>query len=333
MSPSASFGDDGSAEYEPTMSPGAFQAAMAAGMAAQGAPAAAPKQEESRVHHPDVTPHHSAASAVHEHSRDLPVLSIGSTGAASQDKLPTLSSVASNSAASMPAAFRPAVSASCRSEDASCRYQGADATPTSKPTQAAGTATSQAAVEEAAEDPASPCAEPSSHGMADSIRAVLNTCSLPSATGNEDSCKLTEPSHAGMKHALLETAISVIPKEIAQGQTPDTHATAECEPASTQLAEIADASGQADDSELSTAVQPAVDGAESAPPQPSSHAGKAANSRAASTATSAAADKGLFSAVSKRPAEVCNLTLCSSTKALPNHGTSNKWHDDMCICP
>lgn len=327
MSPSASFGDnDGLAGYEPTMSPGAFQAAMAAGiLAAQGATAAGPRQAESRVCQPDATPQRSTASAFREANRELPVPSTVRTGAGPQDNPPTPSSVASNSAVSLPVS-RPDLSASFSSADAASRCQAATATPVSKPTEAAGIAISLEAAEEAAEDPASPSAEMSTNASADSVRAELHTVNASLATDEADSCKPPEPSHASLKLAQAqphgsETVTSVPSRETAHSQTPGTPTTAGTEPASTQLAEIA--SGQADDSELSTAVKPAADDAESAPPLPAAHVNKGADSHTASTATNAG-NKSLFSAVSKRPAEVGNMTLCSPAKAWPGHRPINR---------
>lgn len=321
MSPSASFGgDDGSAGYEPTMSPGAFQAAMAAGiLAAQGVPAAAPKQEGSRVLQSAVSPQHNGAAAGHEHNREPPVPSTVVVAAGPHDNPPTPSSVASNSAASMPA-FMPDVSASFTSAEGASKCHGASATPTSKQTEEAGTAISKAAAKAAAEDPASPRAELSSNNMADSLSAALNISSLPSLKDEADSSKHKEvniDSATRDPAQLLKTATSILPRESAQRQTADTHATIQHEPASTQLAGTAGASSRDDVSELSAAVQPLADGAESAPPLSASHAGH----------------KGLFSAVSKRPAEVCNLTLSFFTKAVPDCEPSSKWHEQTCPCP
>lgn len=340
MSPSASFGgDDGSAGYEPTMSPRAFQAAMAAGiLAAQGVPAAGPKQEGNRVLQPAVSSQRNAAAAVYEHSEEAPVPSTVAAGAGRQDHPPTPSSVASNSAASMPA-IRPDVSASFTSAEGASSCHGASATPTSKQTEEAGTAISKAAAVEAAEDPASPRAELSSNSLADSLSAALNASSLASSTDEADSCKHKEANLASAKHdpaQLLKTATSILPREVAQSQTADSHAAIEHEPASTQLFGIAGASTREDASELSAAAQPAADGAESAPPLPASHADKGADSRAAAAATNAVAagHKGLFSAVSKRPAEVRNLTASSSPKlCLPGYGPSSNWNERICPCP
>ena len=319
MSPSASFGDnDGSAGYEPTMSPGAFQAAMAAGiLAAQGVPAAAPKQDESSVYQPGGTTQHSPASAVHAVSREMPVPSTVRTGAGP----PTPSSVASNSAVSMPVS-RPDLAASLNSADASSRCQAVTETPVSKQMAAVGIASSQEAVEEAAiaaEDPASPSAAMSTNALADGIHAKLHPVDAPSATDEADSCNPMEPSHASLQHAQPPEAVPSVPlREAAHSQTSGTSRTDDSEPASTQLAEIAAASSLADDSELS--VQPAAtaaaDGAESAPPLPPSHANRGTDSHQASAAisTGAASSKSLFSVVSKRPAEVRNITLCSPAR-------------------
>ena len=78
-------------------------------------------------------------------------------------------------------------------------------------------------------------------------------------------------------------------------------------PASMQMAEIGEVTGLADGSALS--VKPAAaaaKGAQSAPPLPASQPSERADSCKASAATSvgAASSKSLFSAVSKRPAEV-----------------------------
>ena len=311
MSPSASFGDnDGAAGYEPTMSPGAFQAAMAAGiLAAQGVPAAAPKQEGSRVCQPGDSTQHSPATTVHEISREVLVPSAVRTGAGPQDNPPTPSSVASNSAVSMPLS-RPDLAASFNSADASTRCHPASETPISKQTQASGIAGSWAAAVEAvegAEDPASPSAAMSSNALVDGVHAELHTVNAHSKTDEADFCKPKEPSHFSLEHAQAESpeAVAAV-REAAHNQTPGTSRTDDSKPASTQLAEIAEASGLADDSQMS--VHPAAaDDAESAPPIPASHANKGP----AASSAGAASSKILFSAVSKRPAEVRNITLCS----------------------
>lgn len=308
MSPSASFGDnDGSAGYEPTMSPGAFQAAMAAGiLAAQGVPLADPRQEKSRVCQPSDTTQHSADLAAQE----IPVPSIIRTGVGLQDNPPTPSSVASNSAVSMPSA-RPGPVVSFNSADVSSRCQAARETPVSKQTGAAGIASSQEAAEEAAvaavEDPASPSAAMSTNALADGVHAELHM--VNAASDDADSCNPTEHSHASMEPAQAQLPASVPLREAAHSQTPSTR-TVDCEPASTQLAEIAEVSGLTDGSELS--VKPAAaDDAESAPPLPARQASERAGSCQAPAATSvgAASSKSLFSAVSKRPAEVCKPKL------------------------
>ena len=193
MSPSASFGDnDGSVGYEPTMSPGAFQAAMAAGiLAAQGVPSANLKQEDSRGCQPSSATQHSADSAAQE----TPMLSIVRSGVGLQHNPPTPSSVASNSAVSMPAS-RPGPAASFNSADASSRWQAANETPVSKQTGAVDAAGGQEAAEQAAvgaaEDPASPSAAVSTNALAAGVHEVT----APSATDQAESCKPIEPSHA-----------------------------------------------------------------------------------------------------------------------------------------
>ena len=328
MSPSASFGDnDGSAGYEPTMSPGAFQAAMAAGiLAAQGTPAAAPKHEGSRVRQPGNSTQHSPAATVHEVDREMPVPSTVRTGVGAQDNPRTPSSVASSSAVNMPMS-RPDWAASFSSADASSRRQAATEMPISKHTEAVGIAGSRGAVEEAAEgaeDPASPSAAMSTNALADGVDAEVHLVNAPSATDEADCCKPAKPGHASLDCAQAqspEALAAVSLRGPAHSRTPGTSRTVDGEPASTQLAEIAEASGLADDSQLSQ--QPAAaDDAESAPPIPGSHAIKGAQSLQASAGSSAgaASSKSLFSAVSKRPAEVCNLALCSPAKAHPGLG-------------
>lgn len=306
MSPSASFGDnDGSAGYEPTMSPGAFQAAMAAGiLAAQDIPSTDPKQKDSRVCQPSDTTQHSAASAVHE----VPVLSIIRTGMGLQDNPPTPSSVASNSAVSMPAS-RPGPAASFSSADASSRCQPASETPVSKQTGADDIAGGQETAEQAAEDPASPSAAMSSNALADDLQAELHR-NTPSETDEADSRDPAEPRHARLKQAqaqLPESAASVRLRETAQSETPGTE-TVDSKPASKQMAEIAVVSGLADGSEQSVTPAAAADDAESALPMPAGQPSEKADSCQASATMSvgAANSKSLFSAVSKRPAEVCN---------------------------
>ena len=319
MSPSASFGDnDGSAGYEPTMSPGAFQAAMAAGiLAAQGVPVAAPKHEGSRVCQPGNSTQHSPATTVHEISREMPVPSTVRTGAGPQDNPPTPSSVASNSAVNMPLS-RPDLAASFDSADASTRSHPASETPVSKQTQAIGTAGSWAAAEEAAvraEDPASPSAAMSSNALADGVHAELHTMNAPSTSNEADSCTLTEPRSISLEYAQAESpeaGATVHFREAAHNQTPGTSRTVDSEPGSTQLAEIAEASGVVDDSQLSM-QSAAADDAESAPPITASH-GPHSYQASASSSAGAANSKSLFSAVSKRPAEVCYIPLRSPAK-------------------
>ena len=325
MSPSASFGDnDGSAGYEPTMSPGAFQAVMAAGiLAAQGVPSAATKQEGSGVCQPGDSTKHSPAATIHEVSREpVPVPSTVRTGADPQDNPPTPSSVASNSALSMPVS-RPDLAASFNAADASGRRQAATGTPISKQTEAVGIAGSPEAAEAAAvgaEDPACPSAATSTNALVDGVHAEVQTLNAPSATDEADSCKPTRPSHASLECAQAQPpeAVAAVPlREAAHNQTPGTSRTADSQPASTQLAEIARASDLADDSQVSVQPAAAAEDAESALPMPASHANKGAHSYQASAASSAGApsSKSLFSAVSKRPAEVCNIALCSPAKA------------------
>ena len=301
------------------MSPGAFQAAMAAGiLAAQGVQSADPKQEDSRGCQPSGTTQHSAASAVQE----VPVFSIVRTDVGLQDNPPTPSSVASNSAMSMPAA-RPGPSASFNSADASSRCQAASETPVSKQTGAVGIVTGQEAADQAAvgaaEDPASPSAAMSTNVMADGVHAELHLVTAPSVTDEADSRKLAELSHASLKHAqaqLPEPAASAPLREAAHSETPSTKPV-DSKPASTQMAEIAEVSGPAAGSELSVKPAGAADDAESASPLPAGQPSERAVSCQASAATSvgAAGSKSLFSAVSKRPAEVRNQTNSASAEA------------------
>ena len=305
MSPSASFGEnDGSAGYEPTMSPGAFQAAMAAGiLAAQGVSAAGSRHSANQL---GDTPQVIDNAAGDQHEAKAPVPSTVRKGNEALNELLTPSSVASNSAVSLPAS-KPDVSAGL---DASTAPQAA-ATPVSKQTGAVDSAVSPAAADECAEDPASPAAGMSTSAAASSASAGPQASKMSFAEDQADSIRALEHSLASLDPGpgqLPEIGTSVGLNDAAPSPTAsDTQEMADSEPASTQLAEIADASSQAE--ALSTAVQPAAHDDESAPQPAASQFVRLADSHTASgsVSTAAASSKGLCSAVSKRPAEVSTI--------------------------
>ena len=311
MSPSASFGEtDGSAGYEPTMSPGAFQAAMAAGiLAAQGLPAAAPKHSTNQS---DDTAQRIASVANDGHSAEVPMPSTVRKGNEPLNEPLTPSSVASNSAVSLPV-FKPDLSAGL-ADSSTAPQAAAAATPVSKQTGTVDSAVSPAAADGGAEDPASPAAGMSTNAAASSASAGPRTYKVSVAEDQADSTGAIERSPIRVVPGpaqLPDASTSASFNETAPSPASDSHKAADSQPASTQLAEIADASSQAD--ALSTAVQPTADDAESAPQPAVSQSVRLADSHSTpeSVNTAAASSKGLFSAVSKRPAEVrCQPRVC-----------------------
>ena len=328
MSPSASFGEtDTSAGYEPTMSPGAFQAAMAAGiLAAQGVPPSQPTPEDSNAQQPG---HSSqlqlAGDADGQDSTVEPLAGPVDVQHRVFNEPNTPSSVASNSAVSLPVS-QPGLSAAHESVTASTTGSAAFATPVSKPTQISSTTVTHDAAEEGAPDPASPSAGASTTAAGIDSGAVSHAHKASSPADNADSDEATDSSRPDISvtetqqpgsnrfaslHEAAVSPASVSPKA------------ATSEPDSTRLAEVADASGQAE--ALSTASQSIKDNAQSV--LAVSQSKRSADSQAASSVrhAPAAASKSLFATISKRPAEV-SKTLQSTyeCKITCSHPTAGR---------
>jgi len=299
MSPSASFGEnDVSGGYEPTMSPGAFQAAMAAGILAAQGPACTKSQEAAYASLD--TPQNSGTGAVALDTATTPAARPDRTVAETTEASFTPSSIASNSVASA----KPDLAASYDSAAVPVLH-AASATPASKATAIADSAVSTAKAEAG-----------SPGGMSTNVHhdspSENSVAGMHAEAESESWSDQTRQADNKVQHSELVPAMPPSTDDVSPSAL-DIESIVNSEPASTQMAEIAEASDQAQSSapgtELTSGVLPAdaeLSAAASAGPSVA-----AADSTAEPSASSAAATagKGLFSAVSKRPAEVCGISI------------------------
>jgi hypothetical protein len=305
MSPSASFGDtDAAGGYEPTMSPGAFQAAMAAGiLAAQGS---APNSNQQAAYASLDTPQNSGTAAAALVLATEPVAD-SRMGPVEAREGGTPSSIASNSVASS----KPNLAAGFDSAAVSRQHAVDPVTPVSKATLIADSAVSKTHA-----DAGSPAAE-STNAVDDSISQSPEAASKVSAEAEADIVPQSEQKTLRDDVTLqsqLSAAAAPSDADSTSTTAADVASAANGEPASTQMAEIAEVSDQAQTSamgtELTSAEQPVGAQLSSA-----TSVGSAVTTAVTSTELSASLanerpGKSLFSAVSKRPAEVS--CMCSS---------------------
>ncbi len=300
MSPSASFGDtDAAGGYEPTMSPGAFQAAMAAGiLAAQGS---APNSNQQAAYASLDTPQNSGTAAAALVMATEPVAGSRVRPVETQEGPFTPSSIASNSVASS----KPNLAAGFDSAAVSRQHAADPATPVSKATLIADSAVSKTYA-----DAGSPAAE-STNAVHNSISPTPEAASQASAEAEANDVPQSGQKPLrddGTLQSQRPAAAAPSDADSTSTAAADVASAANSEPASTQMAEIAEVSDQAQTSamgtELTSVEQPADAQLSSA-----TSAGPAVVTAVTSPELSASpADerygKSLFSAVSKRPAEV-----------------------------
>lgn len=300
MSPSASFGDtDAAGGYEPTMSPGAFQAAMAAGiLAAQGS---APNSNQQAAYASLDTPQNSGTAAAALVMATEPVAGSRVRPVETQEGPFTPSSIASNSVASS----KPNLAAGFDSAAVSRQHAADPATPVSKATLIADSAVSKTYA-----DAGSPAAE-STNAVHNSISPTPEAASQASAEAEANDVPQSGQKPLrddGTLQSQRPAAAAASDADSTSTAAADVASAANSEPASTQMAEIAEVSDQAQTSamgtELTSVEQPADAQLSSA-----TSAGPAVVTAVTSPELSASpADerygKSLFSAVSKRPAEV-----------------------------
>ncbi|KAL0055371.1 hypothetical protein WJX82_011399 [Trebouxia sp. C0006] len=299
MSPSASFGDtDAAGGYEPTMSPGAFQAAMAAGiLAAQGS---APNSNQQAAYASLDTPQNSGTAAAALVMATEPVAGSRVRPVETQEGPFTPSSIASNSVASS----KPNLAAGFDSAAVSRQHASDPATPVSKATLIADSAVSKTYA-----DAGSPAAE-STNAVHNSISPTPEAASQASAEAEANDVPQSGQKPLrddGTLQSQRPAAAAASDADSTGTAAADVASAANSEPASTQMAEIAEVSDQAQTSamgtELTSVEQPADAQLSSA-----TSAGPAVVTAVTSPELSASpADerygKSLFSAVSKRPAE------------------------------
>ena len=291
MSPSASFGDN-DCGYEPTMSPGAFQAAMAAGLLA----ALPAKQSKEQEVGPPVL-QDTAADAVLTGTAAAP--SPDEKVESAQD-----ASIASNSIASA----KLGLLSTC---DSTAAAQASPTTPASK-----ATCIGDSADQGTAADPASPAA--STNAAQDSSGDAVSRPAAQRATLQPEAEAVSmSPQNSADTSTAEQSKGLACHSPTGSGAGPPTvgaHSATHAKLASSQMAEIAAASDQAQSSavgpEVDSAVSPAAEAevgtAVSALPTSAGCAVPEASGVAttsASTAAAVTAGKGLFSAT-KRPAEV-----------------------------
>ncbi|DBA97191.1 TPA: hypothetical protein ACH3X1_014950 [Trebouxia sp. C0004] len=296
MSPSASFGDtDAAGGYEPTMSPGAFQAAMAAGILAAQGPA--PNSNQQAVCAPLDTPQNRGTAAL--------VMATELVGGSrmrpveAQEGPFTPSSIASNSVASN----KPDLAGSFDSAAVS-RQHAVEPAPVSKATLIADSAVSKTGV-----DAGSPVAE-STNAVHDSISQSPGAASKLSAEVEGDIAPQSEQKtlrDSATLQSQLPAAAAPSDADSTSTAAADVASRADGEPASTQMAEIAEVSDQTQTSALGTELTSAEQLAD-AQLSSATSLGPAISIAVTSPELSASpADarpgKSLFSAVLKRPAE------------------------------
>ncbi len=300
MSPSASFGDnDAAGSYEPTMSPGAFQAAMAAGILAAQGPA--PNSNRQAAYASLDTPQNSGTAAAALVMAIEPVAGSRMRPVETQEGPFTPSSIASNSVASS----KPNLAAGIDSAAVRRQHAVDPATPVSKATLIADSAVSRIRA-----DAGSPAAE-STNAVHDSISQSPEAASKLNAEVEADVAPQAEQktlSGKGTVQSQPPAAAAPSDTDSTGTAAADVASAANSEPASTQMAEIVEVSGQAQTSamgtELSSAEQPADAQLSSA-----TSAGPAVTTAITSSELRASpaderSGKSLFSVVSKRPAEV-----------------------------
>jgi len=298
MSPSASFGDtDAAGGYEPTMSPGAFQAAMAAGILAAQGPA--PNSNQQAAYASLDTPQNSGTAAAAVVMATKPVASSRMRPAEAQEGPFTPSSIASNSVASS----KPNLAAGVDSAAVSRQHAVDPATPVSKATLIADSAVSRIRA-----DAGSPAAE-STTAIHDSISQSPEAASQASAEAEANVAPQSEQKTL-TDNVTLQSQLPAVAASSDVDSTStaaaDVASAANGEPASTQMAEIAEVSDQPQTSALGTELTSAE--------QPADAQLSSATSVGPTTAVTSSelstcpADerpgKSLSSAVSKRPAEV-----------------------------
>ncbi len=300
MSPSASFGDnDAAGSYEPTMSPGAFQAAMAAGILAAQGPA--PNSNQQAAYASLDTPQNSGTAAAALVMAIEPGAGSRMRPVETQEGPFTTSSIASNSVASS----KPNLAAGIDSAAVRRQHAVDPATPISKATLIADSAVSRIRA-----DAGSPAAESANAGC-DSISQSAEAASKLNAEVEADVAPQAEQktlSGNGTVQSQPPAAAAPSDADSTGTAAADVASAANSEPASTQMAEIVEVSGQAQTSamgtELSSAEQPADAQLSSA-----TSAGPAVTTAVTSSELRASpaverSGKSLFSVVSKRPAEV-----------------------------
>ena len=305
-SPSASFGDtDAAGGYEPTMSPGAFQAAMAAGILAAQGPATNSNQQAA--HAPLDTPQNSGTAAAAWVMAIEPVASSRMRPVEAHEGPFTPSSIASNSVASS----KPNLAAGFDSAAVSRQHAVDPATPVSKATLIADSAVSRTGA-----DAGSPAAE-STNAVHDSISQSPEAASMVSAEAEADVAPQSEQK-TSRDNVTLQSQLSAAaaPSDAASTSTAaaDVASAATGEPASTQMAEIAEVSDQAQTSasgtELTSVEQPADAQLSSAISVGPAITNTVTSPELSTSPADARPGKSLFSAVSKRPAEVS--CVCSA---------------------
>ena len=306
MSPSASFGDtDAAGGYEPTMSPGAFQAAMAAGILAAQGPA--PNNNQRAAYAPLDTPQNSGATAAALVMAIEPVAGSRMRPAEAQEGPFTPSSIASNSVASS----KPNLAAGFDSAAVSRQHAVNPATPVSKATLIADSAVSKTRA-----DAGSPAAE-STNAIHDSISQSPEAASRVSAEVEAEVAPQSEQKTLrdnSILQSQLPAAAAPSGADSTSTAAADVASVANAEPASTQMAEIAEVSDQAQISamgtELTSAEQPADAQLSSATSVGPAIATALTSPEPSASPADERPGKSLFSAVSKRPAEVS--CVCSS---------------------
>ena len=334
MSPSASFGDnDAAGSYEPTMSPGAFQAAMAAGLLAAQVPAHTTSQpvapasldlpQNSDTGATAGTARITATEQAAGQSRRVTELTEGSF---------TPSSIASNSVAS----GKPALAASSDSAAVSRPHAADAATPVSKITATADLGT--AGTDRGAQSPAVSSTNVPPSDDRQNSGAVSRTAAEHEVEkwSESDQDAFADSSAQQSQHTAAVTLVTPAASDISSPEA-DVSAALHSEPASTQMAEIAEVSDQSQSSavgtELTSAESPADAGLSSAesagPADPAEVSVTAPNAPSAGVS----AGKSLFSAVSKRPAEVSTACLLMHvTGFTPGSSFSVLGqHPDLCI--
>ena len=304
MSPSASFGEhDMSGGYEPTMSPGAFQAAMAAGILAAQGPVAT--QNQHAAYASLATPQNSGTGPVALDVATQPAAQLARNPFEPQDESFTPSSVASNSAVSMPIA-KPELSVGSNS---AAEPHVSSGTPSSKPT-----AVAISHVSMTGESGSAVAVSPAGMSTNNAHGSVNNEVSRSTATNRAEANGLVTAMQRQVSRSVSLAADAVSPVAVPSGAPSMAHS----EPGSTQMAEIAEVSEQAQSSEQGTELTSAAAAASDTPLSagpPATAVDMPANLSSASIPVSTG--KSLFSAVSKRPAEVWIMSCTSAQRSAP----------------